>query len=422
MFEKISQIAERVATNVSRRQLLGRFGGAAITAAVLLAAPATAQTYTAIDLYTLSNSGYPYGVATNGQVVGTGTGAHALLWNAPGGAVTDLHPLSGISSYATGTDGDKQVGLGVFHDIVNSEFDEHAMLWSGTAASAVDLHPTGLSGVRNSFAWGTSGTQQVGYAYFSPPGRAHALLWTGTPNSAVDLHPSGFNESIAYGTDGNRQVGGGTNTSMDPICCTSDVNHALLWSGTASSVVDLHPTNLSGFRDSHVRGINGIQQVGHGSGTATGGFDHALLWNGTANSAVDLHPTNLSGLLNSRAVGTNGIQQVGSYTRGDPEEYTHAMLWSGTANSAIDLHLLLPAGFGKRSYAWSIDSQGAVFGIAYDAAHNAHAVKWVPIPEPSSLLLIVAASIALLARRPQRQAPKCRVIPHRDSSPSIKTG
>jgi hypothetical protein len=47
MFEKITQVAERTATGVSRRQFLGRFGLGALAAAVavggLLALPAVTQ-------------------------------------------------------------------------------------------------------------------------------------------------------------------------------------------------------------------------------------------------------------------------------------------------------------------------------------------------------------------------------------------
>lgn len=35
MFEKVSQMAERMATSVSRRRFLGRFGGAALAAAAM---------------------------------------------------------------------------------------------------------------------------------------------------------------------------------------------------------------------------------------------------------------------------------------------------------------------------------------------------------------------------------------------------
>ena len=91
----------------------------------------------------------------------------------------------------------------------------------------------------------------------------------------MDLHPtnlSGFSESFAFGTDGTRQVGmaggdvsfyGGSNT------------HAILWSSTPDSAIDLHPTKLPGFGTSKAVAISGMQQVGSGSGSGTGGKEHA---------------------------------------------------------------------------------------------------------------------------------------------------
>jgi PEP-CTERM motif len=78
---------------------------------------------------------------------------------------------------------------------------EHALLW--TTSGAVDLNPTNLSGISNSVAISTSDTQQVGL------GTGHALLWTGTAASAVDLNPNGFTASEAFGTNGTQQVGCG---------------------------------------------------------------------------------------------------------------------------------------------------------------------------------------------------------------------
>ena len=65
--------------------------------------------------------------------------------------------------------------------------------------------------------------------------------------------------------------------------------HALLWSGTAESVVDLNPT---GFTESRGMALAENRQVGQGrSPTATGNLFHALLWQGSANSYVGLNPT-----------------------------------------------------------------------------------------------------------------------------------
>ena len=60
--------------------------------------------------------------------------------------------------------------------------------------TVVDLTPSGFN---QCTATDISGTQQVGYG--SGNTDYHALLWSGTAASAVDLHPSGFDRSIAYG-------------------------------------------------------------------------------------------------------------------------------------------------------------------------------------------------------------------------------
>ena len=51
--------------------------------------------------------------------------------------------------------------------------------------------------------------------------------------------------------------------------------------------IDLNP---SGFLNSHALGVSGGQQVGDGFGLATGGT-HALLWSGSAASVIDLNPS-----------------------------------------------------------------------------------------------------------------------------------
>jgi hypothetical protein len=59
----------------------------------------------------------------------------------------------------------------------------------------------------------------------------------------------------------------------------------MVWAGTAASAVDLNPV---GWIQSDVFATNGVQQVGSGKVKTTVGDTHALLWSGTANSFVDL--------------------------------------------------------------------------------------------------------------------------------------
>src|SRR5437588_10286 len=138
-----------------------------------------------------------------------------------------------------------------------------------------------------SFVAAALGVFVLGFA-----GRAAAIVFTTT-----DLNPSGFFTSEAWGISGGQQTGWGRTTG-------SVADHALLWAGTAASVVDLHP---SGFDSSVAIGTSGGQQVGYGN-PAGNVLRHALLWTGTAASAVDLQP---SGFVTSVAFGVSGGQQVG---------------------------------------------------------------------------------------------------------------
>jgi hypothetical protein len=360
-----------------------------LTFAALSAAQSTlAQSYTGLDLYILSPPlpaaiSFDTASASSGQVVGTsGTIAmtgmqHAILWNGSGEPV-DLTPTASGSNGASATDGAHQVG----------QAGGHAMLWSGTPESAVDLHPTGLSEFTYSIANGVHGDQQVGDGIAINTNQTinfyHALLWNGSAGSVVDLNPASFDDSAAVATDGIYQVGYGAGSG------TSGNGHALLWNGTANSAIDLNPTNL-GYASSGAFGVGGVQQVG--TGARADGSGSALLWSGTADSAVNLQPASLSGvtITDAFAYGTNGVHQVGSVA-GD--FFHHAVAWSGTADSAMDLNPLLPFS-SWISDAFSINAQGDIFGVALDSDANYHAVEWLAVPEPSTFLL-AAVTIAMI--------------------------
>lgn len=330
-----------------------------------------AQNYVGIDMYMMAPSPWPetegYTTATSGQVVGS-AGGHAWLWTEPNGVGVDLHPTNlgnvfrSFINHATGT---QQVG----HRINVGSEDVRATMWSGTAQSAVDLHPA--TGFSSSQAFATNGNQQVGRA--SSGVIFHAFLWNGSAATAVDLHPIHLDYvfvSQAMGTDGIHQVGVGFDRSAIH-------GRALLWNGAANTAVNLNPPGMPG---SQAFGVSGTQQVGFvATNPFSNGPTHAYLWHGTAASGVDLCPASY-GFANSAAVATNGQKQVGW---GDD----HALMWSGSAESLVDLHNLLPGGF-IRSKADTIDANGVIYGRAVDAGLRWHAVKWVPVPEPSAIALI----------------------------------
>lgn len=351
-----------------------------------------AQTLYSIDLEPGNNVPFYYNdVAVGGQAFGY-VGNRALMWTTDG-TLVDMTPGGLFKSEVIGDDGVHQVGAGT----ALSGGPQHALVWAGSAASAVDLHPSNLSGFISSVAAGVSGNQQVGAAYLvDSPSTGHAMLWNGSAGSAVDLHPSAFTGSVAQATDSHQQVGEAYNqTGIYP--------HAMLWTGTAASAVDLNPTHLSGIAYSDALGVAGGQQVGRGYGPAGANVDaihtHALLWTGTADTAIDLNPT-LPGIQYSEAVATNGSQQVG---RGMSGAYSRAVVWSGSADSAVDLQSLLPSslvGPYTNSWAFAIDSRGDIFGTVIPNLNinQIHVVEWKAVPEPASAL-VAFVSIVLLRRR-----------------------
>jgi hypothetical protein len=187
-------------------------------------------------------------------------------------------------------------------------------------------------------------------------------LWTGTAASVVDLHPVGFSRSQGTGVFGGQQVGVGI---LD--LPTGLIRHALLWTGSAQSFVDLHS---SGYSFTLALGIFGNQQVGLGKPIGTDG-QHALLWTGSATSVVDLHPR---GFVDSQASSVSHRRQVGEGSGEDG--HIHALLWRGSAASVVDLNVFLPAGFTE-AIATGIDTEGDIVGLAgFTATGAIHAFIW----------------------------------------------
>jgi probable HAF family extracellular repeat protein len=348
----------------------------------------TATTYQAVDLNpTVLTESWAYG-AGSGQQAGCGCygyppttdGVRAMLWTGSAASAVDLNPSGFTFSGINATDGTQQAGWGNVFYIIGGRYPhiinyDHAVLWTGSAASAVDLNPAGFD---ESWAYGVGGGQQVGYGTASiyinkKTGyveQTHALLWTGSAASAVDLHPAGFTGSWAYGVAGGQQVGyGGANYYISKKVGYVARVHALLWTGSAASVVDLHP---AGFVNSWALGVGGGQQVGYGVGSD--GTPHALLWTGNAASAVDLHP---AGFAASRAKAVSNGQQVGNGVC--PDGTQHALVWKGTAAGVVDLHTFLPTGFTS-SVATGIDAAGNIVGYAWNSSYqdDSHAFLWRP--------------------------------------------
>jgi hypothetical protein len=243
--------------------------------------------------------------------VNTSENPHAMLWTGTAASAVDLNPSGYDESYANATDGVSQVGVAIGTTATSG--NEHAALWSGTSGTFVDLNPAGFS---NSYANGVSGKQQVGTAFGGTDTNLHAMLWNGTAGSAVNLSPTSLSyitDSEAYGTNGSQQVGYGIDTNGD--------NHALLWSSTGASAIDLQtalPTT-GAWSDSTAYSINASGQI---FGTADGVFagttgTFAIAWFATPPLLGD---ANLDGVVNSadyNALMTGFADGLSGWANGD---------------------------------------------------------------------------------------------------------
>jgi hypothetical protein len=352
--------------------------GGVVTLMAIMAAQGAVAAVVVVDRYPMNPQPDTMVLVAGGQAVtGLSSNGTALLYTSAAPAI-NLTPPGFAGAQAFATDGVQQVGQAI--QTIGAGNHDHAYVWSGTAASGVDLHPTSLPlSYRSSWANGVGGGQQVGvgeyYDAFQGP-RTHAMVWSGTAASAVDLNVGDpINESIAYATDGIQQVG-------------QDFNGAALWSGSAASMVPLAATGLA-------HGVGHGQQVGYV--TLTGAtHNHAYLWQGTAASGMDLDPSGYDG---SDASATNGLYQAGFANFGTSP---HAMFWAGSAASAFDLHTVLGADY-TTSIATGIDDANNVYGYAWnDTEKRTYVVVW-SVPEPSQFLTLGAMFLGgwVLRRRPR---------------------
>lgn len=222
----------------------------------------------------------------------------------------------------------------------------------------VILHPSGFT---ESQATGTSDGQQVGYGWGSVTGgQTHALLWSGTAESYVNLNPIWANESWAYDVSDGQQVGEARGEA------TSNQSHAMLWFGNATNYVDLHPLDAY-VPWSSARGISDGQQVGIGGGATY----RALFWQGAPETYIDLGPPwfNFDWALYDCADG----QQVGLY--GSVYNITggHAALWFGIPGEFVDLN---PSGFVESSALGTSGDQQVGSGDGPATGHLRHALLW----------------------------------------------
>ncbi len=238
--------------------------------------------------------------------------------------------------------------------------------------TAINLTPTVTSSGQPTYtnayglaaAGGGAGGVQGGFASDNVPVSAsppdHALIWSGTAASFVDVNPTGAASSDIYAVSATTQVG-------DAVLATGQT--AGYWNGSASSFTALPTGGLSqteahGVADT----VNGPVIVGFDSNTL-----QALLWTKTATTPYVL--TNLqtslgAGYSNSYARATDGITVAGQATTSDTN-VEHAVVWNVVTHAASDIN-----GTNIDSDARGV-SGNQVVGYGDDSAGDlTHALLW----------------------------------------------
>jgi len=201
--------------------------------------------------------------------------------------------------------------------------DSRATVWQSSADSYEWLYPGSASYVRGIYRLDKAGS-------ISGADGSFAVLWSGAANALVNLHPSVAASSAVYAMDATTQVGYALGGSGTPL---PSGYHAALWHGAATTFVDLSPP---GSVSSFASAVDASGIAGNYKQTDTTG-SHAVLWHGTAESVVDLHP--VGAYASSAQAISNGRQ--GGYVQFEWDGPRHAALWSATAESFFDL---TPAG------------------------------------------------------------------------------
>lgn len=333
--------------------------------------------------------------------------------------VVNLHPAGALHSAAYGVSATEEGGQVSVPDAMYGQLS-HPIVWSGSAASAIDRTLPGSAG--GSIA-ATAGEVQVGWWWWPYQCQIggqwytcytqQACMWIS--GVAINLQYSGWEYSSASDTDGVQVVGtittddasgnvysravlkpsletywqvlhpaGVSNSGAAALDAgrqygwihtpyPGPVQHAAMWSGSATTFVDLHPPGTS---RSAIAGAGGGQQVGTAH---TGDIAHAGLWSDSVASFVDLNP---DGASSSQASDCAGGLQVGS-------AFGHAALWRGSADSYLDLHTALGAAYsGSTARGIHVSHAGVIriVGSAYNTVtQRTEAILWIGGGRPADL-------------------------------------
>lgn len=269
-----------------------------------------------------------------GQKNDTPNQAVALVWR--GTTATQLaSPFTNLyASVAIATDGRQIVGWASPLEIVRGNPSPgimHAYIWdAGTGRIVADL-----SDGKVMTLWGVAAGQQVGSE--NKRGPIEARMWRNTARSVINLHPRNYSYSEAFATDGTHQVG----TVGVSVRLVNESRHNVqvlmnspaVWSGSAASLQIL-PYTAPGYAYSTAvaTGVSRNVVCGYGMGkssTGTTQATHAVVWSLSQQTWIDLHDLLPQGFIESRA---NAVDAEGNLvgTALDANRQPHAFLWKAS--------------------------------------------------------------------------------------------
>lgn len=336
---------------------------AAVTLGTTLALPSSAMAqWTITNLHPAGAESSAASSVFDGQQVGSAMYngvTRATRWSGTAASAVDLHPSGSSYSSATsvGVGAGRQAGWGYLADIVG----QRALHWNGSTGTVIDITPDEAT---SASVAGSDSQSLVGFANFGAP---RAILWTDAdPATFVTLHPP-TNPTVSYAT----AIGDGQQVGW--VVTSGGSTKACVWSGTASSYIDLDPSLST---HSAAFGVGGGQQVGFAN--VSGQF-RASLWSGSAASWVNLNPE-LATTSAANAVWQGqvvGVANIGGVN--------HASLWLDSAASWLDLHAQLPTDFSSSvaTDIWGDDQNTYVVGYAFNTTTDrGEAILWT---KPSCL-------------------------------------
>jgi probable HAF family extracellular repeat protein len=280
--------------------------------AACLPLAAFAQTYTVIDLGTLSHgSARVHGLNSSGQVAGAsgfphGADTHAFFWQRQGG-IRDIGTLQGGDYSAAFSINDSGQVAGT-SNIANTM---HAFTWN-SAAGLKDLGT--LPGANSSQALAINNNGQVAGA-----SGTHAVIWNNGGSVIQDLGTLGGPTSEAHGIN---NLGVAVGFSDIP----SGGQRAFIWQAGTMQQLGTLPGDTSSRAD-HINDAGVIVGASEGSGGI-----RAFVWT----QAGGMQPlASLSGSTYSEAFGINNLGQI--VGQSGSSLGTRAVLWD-SSGSVIDLN------------------------------------------------------------------------------------